>query len=211
MFTGLVQHVGRVASIQRTGAGARLDIDPAGWTHRADPGESIAVSGVCLTLVESVQGRWAFDVIPETLSRTTLGSLAPGDPVNLEHAVTPATLLGGHLVQGHVDGTAQVVRIQQGADWRVEIQPPADLMACMIPKGSVCVDGVSLTLARVDPAAGTFEVALIPETLERTTLRSLRPGQRVNIEADATVKAIVHVLRHYGAALQHAAPGGSRG
>ncbi|MCA9273407.1 MAG: riboflavin synthase [Phycisphaerales bacterium] len=201
MFTGLVQHVGRIAAKSPTQAGVRLLLDPAGWTHQPSPGESICVAGICLTLVAREAGGWAFDAIPETLSKTTLGDLAVGAPVNLEHAATPTTLLGGHVVQGHVDGVGVVTRVQRGdagaGGWRVEVQPPAGLMPAMIPKGSVCLDGVSLTLASVDPAAGTIEVALIPETLARTTLRDLREGDRINVEADAMAKAVVHVMRHY--------------
>jgi len=198
MFTGLVQHVGRIASIEPSPAGRRLTIDPAGWDHHPAPGDSICVSGCCLTVVTADGRGWAFDVVPETLAKTTLGGLARGSRVNLEHAATPTTLLGGHMVQGHVDGVAAVSRVQSGDDWRVEFRPPADLMACVIPKGSVCIDGVSLTLARVEPAAGVFEVALIPTTLEKTTLADLKVGQGVNVEPDAVVKAIVHVLRHFG-------------
>ena len=205
MFTGLVQHVGRLLASDPTPAGRRLLVDPAGWDHRPAPGDSIAVSGVCLTLVEHAehQGRpaWTFHAVPETLAKTTLGGLRPGDLVNLEHAVTPTTLLGGHLVQGHVDGLAEVVRVQATSDWRVEFRPPPEMMPWFIPKGSVCLEGVSLTLAEVNVAKGTFEVALIPVTLERTTLRSLRPRQHVNFEADAMVKAVVHVMRHYAGAL----------
>lgn len=201
MFTGLVQHTGRIAAKSPTRAGVRIVLDPAGWTHQPSPGDSICIAGVCLTLVALESAGWSFDAIPETLSKTTLGDLAVGAAVNLEHAATPTTLLGGHVVQGHVDGVGVVTRVQQGdADaggWRVQVRPPADLMPTMIPKGSVCLDGVSLTLASVHPATGTIEVALIPETLARTTLRDLREGDRINVEADAMAKAVVHVMRHY--------------
>ena len=199
MFTGLVQHVGRLAATHPSPAGRRLVIDPCGWGHTPSPGDSICVSGVCLTVVAATPGGLTFDAVPETLAKTTLGALSAGNPVNLEHAATPTTLLGGHIVQGHVDGVATVTRLQTGVGWRVELRPPPELMPCLIPKGSVCLDGVSLTLARVDPVAATFEVALIPTTLERTTLATLKPGDRANIEADAMVKAIVHVLRHHAA------------
>lgn len=201
MFTGLVQHVGRVLSIQPTSAGSRLVIDPSGWSYRPAPGDSLAVNGCCLTIVACDPAAWAFDVVPETLGKTTLGAWTPGSRVNLEHAATPTTLLGGHLVQGHIDGTAEVIGVQTGRDWRIGVRPPAELGAYFIPKGSVCIDGVSLTLAGVDVAAGTFDVALIPATLGATTLGALRAGDRVNVEADATVKAVVHVLRHFGGTL----------
>lgn len=197
MFTGLVQHVGRLTSSTPTTAGKRLILDPAGWSHHPAPGDSISVSGVCLTVVSASPTAWAFDAVPETLAKTTLGSLAPGAPLNLEHAATPSTYLGGHIVQGHVDGVARVSRIQTGPDWRIEFTPQADHMPWFIPKGCVCIEGVSLTLAAVHPRAGTFEVALIPTTLEKTTLAHLQPDQLVNFEADAMVKSIVHVLRNY--------------
>lgn len=209
MFTGLVQHLGRLVSITPTPTGRRLIVDPAGWGHSPSAGDSIAVSGCCLTVVRATPAEWAFDLVPETLAKTTLGEMGPGAAVNLEHAATPTTLLGGHVVQGHVDGVGRVTRVQRGGDWRVEFRPPAELVACMIPKGSVCVEGVSLTLARVDGAAGTFEVALIPTTLEKTTLASLRVGDGVNIEADAMVKAIVHVVRHFGGVAGPAAESGA--
>ncbi len=197
MFTGLVHHVGRLASTTHTPTGRRLILDPTGWNHRPAPGESIAVNGVCLTVASASPTAWAFDAVHETLAKTTLGSLTPGSPLNLEHAATPITLLGGHIVQGHIDGVARVSRLQTGPDWRVEFTPPPDFMPWFIPKGCVCVEGVSLTLAAVNSRAGTFEVALIPTTLESTTLARLTLGQLVNIEADAMVKSIVHVLRNY--------------
>jgi riboflavin synthase len=207
MFTGLVQALGKVASVEprpaAAGAGVRLLIDPLGWSYRPGLGDSIAVSGCCLTVagLEGPDGRpgslWAFDAIPETLAKTTLGGLAPGSRVNLEHAATPTTLLGGHVVQGHVDGVAVVESVLTEGEWRVRIRPPAELMEYMTPKGSVCVEGVSLTLARVEPRQW-FEVALIPVTLEKTTLGDLRAGSSVNVEADAFAKTVVNWVRHYG-------------
>jgi riboflavin synthase len=176
-------------------------------------GDSICVNGVCLTVAGLGRGRaWRggraleFDVIPETLSRTTLGDLKVGDGVNLEHAVTASTLMGGHFVQGHVDGVGRVVSVRRGDDWRVRVRVPRELRALMIPKGSVCVDGVSLTIAAL--RTDGFEVALIPTTLERTTLSRLRAGDRVNIEADMLVKAVAAVLQELGAsaAMRVAAP-----
>lgn len=174
-------------------------IEPTNWDHPLPPpalGDSIAVSGVCLTVADlSRQGCWGFDVIPETLSRTTLGRLTIGARVNLEHAVTAATLMGGHFVQGHIDATGEVIAVQAKADWRVAIRVPAAVAPYLTPKGSVCVDGVSLTIAEVNHAARTFSIALIPQTLERTTLRELQPGHAVNIEGDMLIKAIVQTLR----------------
>jgi len=196
MFTGLVQGVGAVAESRANAAGLRLTIDPRDWPHRPAAGDSIAVSGVCLTLAAPVggDGRLAFDVVSETLTKTTLGRLRPGSRVNLERSLAAADLMGGHFVQGHVDGVGTVEHVQTGGDWRVRIRPPAELAAYIVPKGSVTVEGVSLTIAGTDPS-GTFEVALIPTTLARTTLGELRPGAGVNIESDVIARTVVHYLR----------------
>jgi len=211
MFTGLVQHMGVVRMRERHAAGERLVIDPAGWNHAPSLGDSIAMNGCCLTVAQepkSVHGSLVFDVIPETLNKTTLGGLLPGTPVNLEHAATMLTLLGGHIVQGHVDGVGAVRRIETSGEWRVTIEPPAELMQYLAPKGSVCVDGVSLTVAGLTlgtapNTAGTFDVALIPTTLEKTTLKALKVGGRVNIECDAIGKQVVHWCKVYGERSQH--------
>lgn len=194
MFTGLIQAKGVVERIDPTGAGVRLVVDASRWEHRPGHGESIAVSGVCLTCTEFDSGRLHFDVVSETLARSTLGSLRPGDRVNLEHSCRADTLLGGHIVQGHVDGIGKVTRISSDpADWRVTIQPPYDLMECIAPKGSVSLEGVSLTIA----AAGerTFEVALIPTTLDLTTLGGLVEGSLLNIETDIISRTVVNWLK----------------
>jgi riboflavin synthase len=190
MFTGLVQHVGRIVHIEPTETGRSIEIDPAGWAHRAEPGESIAVNGACLTLVAAAP-TWRFDVVVQTLGLTTLGSLRAGDRVNLEHAAAPATLLGGHLVQGHVDGVGAAMRVAstQPGEWRVRIVPPAHLMKYIVPQGSIAIDGVSLTIAAADDAS--FDIALIPETLERTTLSGIGEEEcAVNIECDYLARMI---------------------
>lgn len=175
-------------------------IDPSGWDHRPALGDSICVMGVCLTVATepgtqgTSPGVLVFDAVRETLTKTTLGLLRPGQNVNLEHAVTASTLMGGHFVQGHVDATGLVVDVQRGDDWRVTVEPPHELMAAMIPRGSVCLDGVSLTLARTTDR--TITVALIPTTLAKTTLGALNAGDRVNIEADMLAKAVVGVVRN---------------
>jgi len=199
MFTGIVQHVGTVDAVQRVDFGARIVIDARGWSHRPCGGDSIAVSGCCLTVCGNESdpvagGRLTFDVIRQTLTVTALGDLAGGHRVNLEHAVTPETMLGGHVVQGHIDGVG-VVRetIRNESEWRVTIEPPAELLDQIVEKGSIAVDGVSLTLASVSDEA--FEVALIPTTLERTTLSRAEAGTRVNIETDYIAKTVVHWLR----------------
>jgi riboflavin synthase len=199
MFTGLIQAVGRVVRVEPSAAGVRLVVDPRPWGYQPAAGDSISISGCCLTVAAPPAGGvWAFDAIPETLSKTTLGGLGAGSTVNLEHAATPATLMGGHIVQGHVDGVAEVVSVQKTPEYRVRIRPLAGLMEFIAPKGSVCVEGVSLTVAGLDPRSGWFEVALIPTTLEKTTLGALRAGDRCNLEADAMAKTIVHWLKHYG-------------
>lgn len=204
VFTGIIERVGRIRTFARSGAGARLVVEAGPWRYRANKGDSVAVSGVCLTAVQNA-GRantLIFDAVPETLARTTLGELAPGDNVNLEHAATAGTLLGGHMVQAHVDGVAEVVKVETRGEWRVRLRPPAGLMRYMIHKGSVCLDGVSLTLAAV--GASWIEVALIPVTLEKTTLGEWRAGRRVNIEADIISKTIVTHLEHRTAVLRRA-------
>jgi riboflavin synthase len=198
MFTGLVQAVGRVASVTPRPAGVRLEVNPGDWPHHSRLGDSIAVCGCCLTIAaEPSAGMLAFDVVPETLSKTTLGALKPGSTVNLERSLAAGDLLGGHFVQGHIDGVAAVESVQTGSDWRIRVRPPADLAPYIAPKGSISVDGVSLTIATVDPAAGWFEVALIPTTLERTTLAALKPGDRVNLETDILAKTVVNYMKHY--------------
>jgi len=201
MFTGLVEAVGVVREARPVAAGMRLLVDPMGWDHRPDLGESIAVSGCCLTVAAAMGsggGPMAFDVVPETLAKTTLGGkVGVGSRVNLEHAATAATLMGGHFVQGHVDGVGVVERVERAGEWRVRVRPPAELMPYVTPKGSVTIEGVSLTVAAVDPAGGWFEVALIPTTLDKTTLGDLKPGDGCNLEADVLAKTVVHYLRHY--------------
>ncbi len=199
MFTGIIEVLGTVRSLRTTQAGVRLAIEPGPWSYQPALGDSVAVNGCCLTIATPpAPGRaWEFDAIPETLAKTTLGTFREGQAVNLEHAATASTLLGGHVVQGHVDGTAVVESVQTTDQWRVRLRPPEACMPYIVPKGSVTLDGVSLTIADVDPKAGWFEVALIPTTLAKTTLKDLRPGVRCNIECDTMAKTIVHYLRHF--------------
>ncbi len=215
MFTGLIQAVGTVVATSPVPKGLRLVIDPGSFNHQPALGDSIAVSGCCLTIADHPQSNaWAFDVIPESLAKTNLGLLKPGSKVNLEHALTPTTYLGGHFVQGHIDGQVSVAHVQTGDDWRVwlhlsEPYPESaadDLWPCIIPKGSVTLDGTSLTIASVHPrpfqVAGTnlpgrcFSVALIPTTLEKTTLASWSVGTKVNFEADMLAKTVMNVVRN---------------
>jgi riboflavin synthase len=182
MFTGLVREVGMVASFE----GGRLVVESA---TGAEAGDSIAVDGVCLTVVENGNGRLAFDVVPETLAR-----VKPfGAQVNLEPALRAGEPLGGHYVQGHVDGVGTVTAALPERDGRrLRVEPPAELLRYLVEKGSVAVDGVSLTVAALDGAG--FEVALIPHTLSETTLSRLEPGARVNLEVDVLAKYVEKLL-----------------
>ena len=193
--------MGSIAAIQPTQTGLRLLIDARPWAHSPAAGDSISLNGCCLTLASppaTTQGLWAFDAVPETLAKTTLGRLKAGSRVNLEHAATASTLMGGHMVQGHVDGVGAVLSVQTTPEYRVRVRPPPDLMEFLSPKGSVCLEGVSLTIAALNPMEDWFEVALIPMTLEKTTLAALHADDECNVEADSMAKTIVHWLRHYG-------------
>ena len=201
MFTGIIEHQGRISSVHPQPWGARLEVDPAGWSHVPGDGDSIAVNGCCLTVVGTpARGEpLRFDVIPQTLSLTTVGSLRAGDIVNLEHAATASTFLGGHLVQGHVDGVGEVLSVSTaGGEWRTRIAAPPSVAPYLVERGSVAVDGVSLTLAAVGD--GWFEVTLIPATLAKTTLRDRAAGSRVNLEADALAKMVAEQVRRAMAA-----------
>ena len=200
MFTGLIQTIGTLIKSTPTPTGRRLEVDPGAWDHHPALGDSIAVSGCCLTLAAprtTPDEPFAFDVIHETLEKTRLGRLELGDPVNLEHAVTASTLMGGHFVQGHIDAVGTVEQVQTGDDYRIMVRPPPDLMRFIAPKGSITIDGVSMTIAMTDPARGVFELAIIPTTLEKTTLGQLAKGDPVNLEADILAKTTIHYIEHY--------------
>jgi riboflavin synthase len=199
MYTGIIEHIGTIHALSESPSGVRVVIDPDGWSFAPSPGDSVAVNGCCLTLVDPIEqhdGRFTFDAIPETIDKTTIGMLAQGDRVNLEAPLRMGDRLDGHTVQGHVDGRGIIDRVDSSDGYRVRIKLSSHLMKFMIPKGSVTIDGISLTLAEVDTRNDTISVALIPETLERTTLSSKAEGDRVNIEADMMVKTIVHTLEH---------------
>lgn len=198
MFTGLVQHVGRIDRVEDRPSGLRrLWLDPAGWDHAPALGASIAINGCCLTLAEQQQSLWAFDAVAETLAKTTIGTLKPDDRVNLEHALRAGDPFGGHFVQGHVDGVGAVARVQEGDDWRLRVSVPESLMPYATPKGSIAIAGVSLTIAQLSVPGRWVEIALIPTTLNETTLGSLAVGEGVNLEMDMLVKSVVHTLRHF--------------
>ena len=194
MFTGIVEELGEVVALEAPGTdSARLTVRGPLVTSDASHGDSIAVNGVCLTVTEAARGCFTADVMRETLDRTTLGALAPGHPVNLERAVRADGRLGGHLVQGHVDGVGTVVERVPGERWEtVRFQLPAALARYVAEKGSVAVDGVSLTVASVRDAgeAATFTVGLIPTTLASTSLGGATPGTRVNLEVDVLAKYV---------------------
>lgn len=194
MFTGIIQRMGRVGALHATPTGARLEVQAPGWLADPQLGESVAVNGVCLTLVSHESGALRFDAIPQTLGRTTLGALRAGDAVNLERAMRADSLLGGHLVQGHVECVGTVVAVDRsGGGWRTRITCDAETLGLVVDRGSVAVDGVSLTVAGT--GQGWFEVALIPETLERTTLAARLAGSPVNIEPDALARMVAEQVR----------------
>lgn len=194
MFTGIIAAVGRLAGLERQGQDARLTID-AGELDLGDVilGDSIAVSGACLTVVKLAPPRFSVDVSRETLVRTTLGSLAVGDGLNLEKALRLGDRLGGHLVSGHVDGVGVLrARVASGRSERFTVEAPAALARYIAEKGSVCIDGVSLT---VNGVRGTsFDLQIIPHTLAETTLRDFAPGQRLNIEVDLIARYLERML-----------------
>jgi riboflavin synthase len=188
VFTGLVAGTGTVESLERDGGGVRLRVRSE-LAGELDPGDSVAVNGVCLTAVEPNRDGFSADVMEETLRRSSLGPLATGDAVNLELPLRAGDRLGGHIVQGHVDGTGEVDSVRaEGLSSVVRIAAPADLLRYVVEKGSIAVEGVSLTVSAVDEEA--FEVSLIPETLERTTLGAAAPGRTVNLEVDVLAKYV---------------------
>jgi riboflavin synthase len=195
MFTGLVQALGTVIALESRGGDARLVLDAGAWPlDDVALGDSIAVSGACLTVVAREPARLAFDLSNETLACTTLGARVPGDRVNLEKALRFADRLGGHLVSGHVDAVAAVLAIEPDARaqrWRFALPP--SLARYVAAKGSICVDGVSLTVNAV--GAGHFEVALIPHTIEVTSFRDRRAGDRVNLEVDLVARYLERLHR----------------
>lgn len=194
MFTGLVSASAKVVRRRATPGGAVIEVErPASYADAA-LGESIAVAGVCLTVVPPLDARaLTFDVSPETLARTTLGGLAPGTRVNLERALAAGDRLGGHVVAGHVDGTAEVMGVARSGDsWTFTFSLPAALARYAVEKGSIAVDGVSLTIAALRD--GSFDVAVIPHTFTQTTLGERRSGDRVNIEVDVLGKYVERLL-----------------
>ncbi len=225
MFTGLAQALGIVLAATETAAGKRMTVSLAELVDAPiGLGDSICVSGVCLTAVKIANGNVSFDVIRETLNRTTLGRKIPQDRVNLELSLQPASYVGGHFVQGHVEAVATVAAIRSDpGDWRLTFNLPASIAPCLVPKGSVTVEGVSMTIAEVKNGADghSFTLAVIPATLEKTTLSALGVGDQVNVETDILARTVVHwmtlmngtggpPLPHQGPVLVAAPPGKDR-
>jgi riboflavin synthase len=205
MFTGIIEDLGTVVEVQTLPSAARLTINGA-VLDDVQPGDSVAVNGVCLTASTVGATSFTADVMHETLSRSALGGLHPGERVNLERAVTPTTRLGGHIVQGHVDGVGTVIARRPDEHWDlVDIGLPAELLKYVVMKGSITVDGVSLTVASLDDAG--VGVSLIPETLARTTLGLRQVGDHVNIEVDVLAKYVERLLAR-GAGAPAAESGG---
>ncbi len=195
MFTGIVEELGTVRAVTPNAGGARIEIIAKVVLDDAELGASIAVNGCCLTVVELLDDGWAADAVTETLDRTSLGSLSAGDPVNLERPVRLADRLGGHIVQGHVDGVGTLrerVALADGST-RMTFAAPRDLLRYVVEKGSITVDGISLTVA-VPRSTATFDVAVIPHTLSVTTLGAKAPGDPVNLEVDVLAKYVERLL-----------------
>jgi riboflavin synthase len=195
MFTGIVREVGEVEELRRGGDGARLRVRAA-LAGELEPGDSVSVSGACLTVAERSDGEFEADVMNQTLVVTTLGALEQGARVNLEPPLRAGEALGGHLVQGHVDFTGEVAAVRDdGFARRVEVRVPAEMRRFLVEHGSVTLDGVSLTVAAL--TEGGLEVSLIPETLERTTLADATPGRSVNVEVDVIARYIERLMQGF--------------
>ena len=207
MFTGIVEELGRIVRLETVEDSARLTVEAPTVTQDVNLGDSVSVNGCCLTVTAVHGSTFTADLMAETLTRTTLGSQAPGDPVNLERALRASDRLGGHIVQGHVDATAEVLDHHRGEHWDLlRIGLPQEIARYVAVKGSVALDGVSLTVVDVVDASSTLDVApvpgagaslsvgLIPETLRRTTLGTRRPGERVNLEVDVLAKYAERLL-----------------
>jgi len=193
VFTGLVEAVGRIVEVSPRRGSSRIGISSTLPVAELRDGDSVSVDGVCLTVSERRRDRFFADVVAETMARSTLGKLRPGDRVNLERSMRMGDRLGGHIVSGHVDDTVEVQRVQKrGNDCRLRLGLPGELARYVAPKGSVTLQGVSLTVASLDPTS--FEIALVPHTLEQTTLGGLRAGDRLNLEVDLLARYLERLL-----------------
>ena len=195
MFTGIIEELGRVESLESRAAGARLRVRCAKILEDSGEGASIAVNGVCLTAVDLRGGTFAADLAPETLKRSNLGDLRAGSPVNLERPLAPSGRLSGHIVQGHVDGAGEMLSLDPLGDenWWLRVRVPAELDPYLVFKGSIAIDGISLTIAGLE--GDVLSVTIIPHTYRNTTLGSYRPGSRVNLECDIVAKHVEKLVR----------------
>lgn len=198
MFTGIVEELGTISAVEPAGDGLRLTVQAPKAVSDAGHGDSIAISGVCLTVIEQGPDWFTADVMRQTVDMTTIGALAPGSAVNVERATTAGGRLGGHIVQGHVDGTGRVLEVRPGAQWQVvRVSLPAELAPLVVDKGSITIDGVSLTVSAVSDATASdqwLEVSLIPETLAATTLGLRSVGDAVNLETDILARHVQRML-----------------
>ncbi len=193
MFTGIIEEVGRIDAVEEHTGGAKIKIASRIATKETHDGDSISVNGVCLTALQVSETSFSADVSRESLDRSTLGSLKVNSPVNLERAVTPSTRLGGHIVQGHVDGRGTFLSAEKSGDfWTVRIGFPPEMAKYLVYKGSVAVEGISLTIAKLD--GDSFDIAVIPKTWEMTNLSSLNAGDAVNLEADIIAKYVERIM-----------------
>lgn len=214
MFTGIVEEIGTVTHVTDRGDGLRIRVRAPGAVSGAGHGDSIAVAGVCLTVAGLGPDEFEADVMAQTVRLTTLARARAGAPVNIESATAAGGRLGGHIVQGHIDGTGEVLQVRPGDQWRVlRISLPHEAAPLVVDKGSIAVDGVSLTVSAVSDAAASepwFEVSLIPETLEATTLARLTAGDRVNLETDVLARHVRRLLSFVPESAGPAIEGGSR-
>ena len=195
MFTGLIQAVGQVAAIEHQESSARLEISSKEIAAQIAQGDSVSINGTCLTVVSFDESKFAVDVMVQTLNLTSTGSLEVGSAVNLELATRTADRLGGHIVQGHVDGVAEVVAFSADSQWtRMDLLIPKDLMKYVVAQGSICVEGVSLTVGELNDPADQISVWLIPETLAKTNLSHKQVGDRLNIEVDVLAKYVERLI-----------------
>lgn len=205
MFTGIIEELGKTIAVEPHGGGARIKISARVAVENTNEGDSIAVNGVCLTAMNVTENSFAADVSQETLNRSTLKSLSVGATVNLERAVTPSTRLGGHIVQGHVDASGKFLSAKQDGDfWTVSIGYPAEIAPYLIYKGSISVEGISLTIANLTD--DYFEIAVIPKTWTATNLSTLKANDAVNLEADVIAKYVERILK-FGAQNENSASG----
>ena len=195
MFTGIVEETGAVKAFFKGAAGARLEIEAAVVLRDLPLGGSIAVNGCCLTAVAITATSFAADLSPETLGKTNLGDLAAGARVNLERPLLPSSRLSGHFVQGHIDGTGELLGIDSIGDgnWKLRVRAPRDLLGYLVYKGSIAIDGISLTIANLEE--DVIEVAIIPHTFQETNLGARKPGDRVNLEVDILAKYVARQMK----------------